>query len=66
MHCVVNYSTAAINVHLFCYLFIYLLFCNASERESASFSRIWKDERQLHEFVKIKHACVSIGRAIFN
>ncbi len=50
----------------FILLFIYLLFCNTSERESASFSRIWKDERQIQEFVKIKHACVSIGRAIFN
>ena len=27
------------------------------EIESASFSRIWKDEGQLQEFVKLKHAC---------
>jgi hypothetical protein len=30
------------------------------------FSRIWKDERQLQEFVKNKHTCVPIGSAIFN
>jgi hypothetical protein len=32
----------------------------------AIFSGIWKDERQLQEFVKIKHACFPIGCAIFN
>ncbi len=43
-----------------------LVFCYGSGRENASFSRICKDERQLQQFVKIKHACVPIGRAIFN
>ncbi len=65
MHSVVKLFYCG-NKCTFVLLFIYLLFCNTSERESASFIRIWKDERQLQEFVKIKHAYVSIGRAIFN
>jgi hypothetical protein len=32
----------------------------------AIFSRIWKDERQLQEFLNSKHAYIPVGCAIFN